>query len=53
MTAAVVLVALVVVLALRRRRRVAKHADALIVSREDRTASFVRRPGRLKQRGLL
>ncbi|HVX68354.1 MAG TPA: hypothetical protein VHA79_01530 [Mycobacteriales bacterium] len=36
----------------RRKRRLAR-TDALLVSREDRTASFARGPRRFRQKGLL
>lgn len=49
-----VLAGLVVLLLLRgRHKRTAAQNDALIVSREDRTALNARGPRRLRQRGLL
>lgn len=48
------LVVVVVVFALRaRRKRMTQRTDLLLVSREDRTASFARGPRRFRQKGLL
>jgi hypothetical protein len=49
----VIPVALVLIVVFGRRRSTSQQADALLVSREDRTASFARSPGRLRSRGGL
>jgi hypothetical protein len=49
---AVVVGVLVVRFVLRRRRRMVARADSVMVSREDRSVSFARYPGRLRGGGL-
>jgi len=44
---------LVVVIGWLRHRATRKQAAEMLLTREDRTASFSRRPGRLKGSGLL
>lgn len=54
MIAVLVLVAIVVLLWLRGRvKRRGARSDGMMISREDRTASFARGPRRGRQRGLL
>lgn len=54
MIGVLVVIAIVLLFVLRgRHKRVAARTDGLLISREDRTASFARGPRRLRQRGHL